>query len=71
MKDNRTHLRQAQKTILATAILENIAVLWKDEELEGDDPIPDPRDNRVARDINVAQRQEGQMMRQRLMEQMR
>ena len=37
IKDLRTHLPQSQKTVLATAILQNIAVQWNEEQVGNDD----------------------------------
>ena len=34
MKDLRTHLLQAQKTIMATAILHNMAIDWAEEDVD-------------------------------------
>ena len=34
MKDLRTHLLQAQKTIMATAILHNMATDWSEEDVD-------------------------------------
>ena len=34
MKDLRTHLLQAQKTIMATAILQNMATDWSEEDVD-------------------------------------
>ena len=34
MKDLRTHLLQAQKTIMATAILQNMASDWCEEDVD-------------------------------------
>ena len=34
MKDLRTHLLQAQKTIMATAILQNMATDWSKEDVD-------------------------------------
>ena len=37
IKDLRTFLTQAHKTILATAILQNIATEWNEDDVPGDD----------------------------------
>ena len=34
MKDLRTHLLQVQKTIMATAILQNMATDWSEEDVD-------------------------------------
>jgi hypothetical protein len=72
IKDLRTFLTQSQKTILATAILQNIAVHWDEDDVDVADDAPhDDGDDGGGEDegdegrINV--RTEGQMLRETLM----
>ena len=51
IKDLRTHLTQSQKTIVATAILQNITVAWQEPEVDGEDENDDDDDG-ADDDIN-------------------
>ena len=72
MKDLRTHLLQAQKTIMATAILQNMASDWCEEDLDAaeDEDEEEAQDEEDAAQAigRARERAEGSLVREAMMQ---